>query len=629
MVSETNDVQSFLVQHPPFNLLTKAQLDFASDNIFVAFSKSGSEIRLEQSAGDPYKVGMLIVRSGSMEIKSAEGKLVDRLSTGDYLVASTLYSDNNHASHIFVLEDCLYYELTDYAFQSLSGTSSDIAALTEGEPTDNASAVEKASGSTSVSPIEQFTDDSYLSQPVIEVMSSSIISASPTTTIRQAAEMMKQHRISSLLIQEDNQLTGILTDRDLRSRVVANGVAETEYINTVMTKTPRCINAESRLYDAHLMMMSEGVHHLPVVTGNKPVGMLTLSDILRANNAEPLSLVQSINRADSVDDLSATAKRLPGLVVKLIERDARAVEIGKIITSFSDAITRRLIKLAKRQFGDAPCDFAWLAFGSQARQEQVLGSDQDNALLLPDNVEIDHAYFKSLAEFVNDGLDKCGMPYCPGDIMAKNDKWRLTLKNWKLCFSAWIEEPSPKAVMHSSIFFDMRHIAGNESLTSALREYVLDRARSNTIFLAMMCDNALLNSPPLGFFKTFVLESDGDHNHTLNLKKRGTIPIVDVARTYALSDHSTALNTIERLQSLAESSVISKEMAFSLIDAHEFIAAIRLKAQGKQYRANVTVDNYLDPKELSPLVRHQLKDAFNVVREAQTAMRTRFGGGVI
>jgi CBS domain-containing protein len=158
---------------------------------------------------------------------------------------------------------------------------------------------------------------------------------------------------------------------------------------------------------------------------------------------------------------------------------------------------------------------------------------------------------------------------------------------------------------------------------------VLERASSNTIFLAMMCENALLHSPPLGFFKTFVLESDGDHNNTLNLKHRGTIPIVDIARNYALAGGLRSLNTIERLQDIAAAGDMSREMAYSLIDAHEFIAGIRLEAQGKQYRAGNTPDNHLDPRELSPLMRHQIKDAFHIVRDAQNAMKVRFGGGVL
>ncbi len=628
MVSETGDVQTFLAQHPPFNHLSEKQLEFASNNIFVAFSKSGSELQPGHSGDKAYTVGMLIVRSGSLEIRTEKNVLLDRLSAGDYLIPGTLARDTENNPRVIVLEDCLYYELTDYAFQTLSAGSSDIAALCD-EDKRHITQTDSADSDLQQH-ADQLTKDVYLIQHVKDNMSNSVICTSPQTTIRAAAQLMKQYHISSLLIKDEKKLVGIVTDRDFRTRVLAEGVADSEMIEQVMTRSPMCIDVSSRLHDAQLTMMSEGVHHLPVLQDDIPVGIITPSDILRANNIEPLSLVRAINRAVNPGQLSAAADGIPALVVRLIERDVRAVEVGKIITTLADGITKRLLILAEEKFGTPPCDYAWLAFGSQARQEQVLGSDQDNGLLLPDDAsKEDAAYFKDFAGFVNDGLAVCGIPYCPGEIMAKNEKWRLSLKGWKACFAGWIEEPSPKAVMHSSIFFDMRHIAGKRALTKALRGYVLKRAKRNTIFLAMMCENALLHSPPLGFFKTFVLESDGDHNNTLNLKKRGTIPIVDIARHYTLSAGLKPLNTIERLQAIEKAGDMSKEMAYSLIDAYEFIAGIRLEAQAKQYRSAAKVDNHLDPKELSPLVRHQLKDAFHVVREAQSAMKVKVGGGVL
>ena len=630
MVSEAGDVQSFLAQHPPFDLLSESQLEFASANILVAFNKSGSELTAGNNAEATPAIGMLIVRSGSIEVRDGHGVLVDRLSSGDYLVPELLYNGTLVDPRVSVLEDCLYYELTSSALRSLRHNSKEIAALFDAEPLRITATDVSANSSSDPLALLHATRDAYLNQHVEVAMSADMVCADPKTDIRSAAQLMKRKRVSSLLIIEHEQLVGIITDRDFRVRVLAEGVADTRPIAEVMTRAPMCIDASQRLYDAQLTMMSEGIHHLPVTKHERPAGIITLSDILRANNAEPLSLVQTINRASTVEELGAASQGLPALIVKLVERDTRAVEVGKIITSLSDAITRRLLKLAETQFGSPPCDYAWLAFGSQARQEQVLGSDQDNALLLPDNISADDAgYFKAFSSFVNDGLNVCGMPYCPGDIMASNAKWRLSLADWKACFRQWIEAPSPKALMHASIFFDMRHIAGNASLTDALHAYVLERAQTNTIFLALMCDNALINSPPLGFFKTFVLETDGDHNHTLDLKKRGTIPIVDVARNFTLSAGLSQLNTLERLQAIEHAGVMSRELSLSLLDAHEFIAGLRLKDQGKKYRANQAVDNYLDPKALSPLVRHQLKDAFAVVREGQAAMKMRFGGGVL
>lgn len=628
MVSETNDMVSFLAQHPPFNTLKPSQLEYASTNMFVAFAKSGAKIILEPAPDNINNTGMIILRSGSLELRTASGKLFDRLSAGDYVLTEQINRKDNASLSILVLEDCLYYELTDYALLSLSTCSNEIANLLNNAPINDApSSPEGNVHEQAIS--EQIAENSYLNQRVSTVMSEGIISVPPGASIQQAAILMKQHRISCLLILDADKLIGIVTDRDLRSRVLAKGIAYSSAIETVITRSPCYINADSHLYDAHLKMLSEGIHHLPVKKDKKTVGILTLSDILRANNAEPLSLIRAINRADTSFELAEAAENLPGLVVKLIERDARAVDIGKIITSFSDGITKRLIRLAIRKLGQPPCDFAWLAFGSQARQEQVLGSDQDNGLLLPNGIDINQDYFKKFSTYINNGLNRCGMPYCPGNIMASNDKWRQSLSAWQACFSQWIEQPTPKAVMHSSIFFDMRHIAGNAQLTQQLQQHVLHRGKNNTIFLAMMCDNALLHSPPLGFFKTFVLESDGDHNNALNLKKRGTIPIVDIARNYALSTGLAQLNSIERLHAIQEAGVMSKEMTDSLIDAHEFIAGIRLQAQGKQYRDKQPINNYLDPCKLSPLVRHQLKDAFSLVRDAQSAMRVRFGGGVI
>ena len=628
MVSETGDVQTFLAQHPPFNHLAENQLEFASANIYVAFSKSGSELQLAATTEDAPAVGMLIVRSGSLEVRDNQGVLIDRLSDGDYLVPAVLYSDARKLPHVYVLEDCLYYELAASAFESLTASSKEMAAVCETDKTRTAHA-RSTDNQWSYSGDEE-RKDVYLGQSVRDTMSSVIIFAAPETSIREAAQLMKEHHISSLLIKDQTRLVGIVTDRDFRIRVLADGVADSDAIASVMTPDPMCIEVDSLLRDAQLKMMAEGIRHLPVLDDQRPVGIISQTDVLRANNIEPISLIHSINRAKNVEDLVKVAAEIPDLVVKLVARDTRAIEVGKIITTLTDGITKCLLGLAKAEFGPPPCDYAWLAFGSQARQEQALGSDQDNGLLLPDDISSEDAgYFRNFTAFVNGGLDQCGMPYCPGGIMAKNEKWRMSLRAWKNCFGRWIAEPSPKAVMHSSIFFDMRHIEGDAELTLALQDYVLKRAKTNTIFLALMCDNALLHSPPLGFFKTFVLETDGDHNQTLDLKKRGTIPIVDIARNYALSVGVPSLNTIDRLAAIQQEGAMSREMAYSLIDAHEFIAGLRLEAQGKQYRAGQKADNYLDPEKLSSLLRHQLKDAFNVVRDAQAAMKVRFGGGVL
>ncbi len=620
MVSASSDIQAFLSTHALFSYLSTAQLDSLANNSYTAFNKAGDDVPLSRS---DKPAGVIILRTGSMEIRDGQNTLLDRLSTGDFLMPALL-DDVDHSSwRVQVLEDSLYYTIAAESFRALVQQNDELARLCDGY------ARMFKTGTLTRAP-QSHGNNTYLDQFVGEHMSNRLVCAGPGITIREAARLMSRQRVSSLLIGVDDQLQGILTDRDLRSRVLAEGVMDTEAVTAVMTADPFCTTPGSRLHEAQLQMMSADIHHLPVVENGRTIGMITLSDILRANNIEPLSLARRIKSAKSPDDLVQLSHRLPELVVKLIEQDMRAVEVGEIISSLTDALTRRLLQMAESQLGPPPCNYAWLAFGSQARQEQVLVSDQDNALLLEDSYNADDDdYFFKLATFVNDGLNAAGIPWCPGGIMAKNADWRMTLRNWKSRFSDWIDQPSPSALLHASIFFDLRSIYGETGLAVTLQQYVLQKARKNTIFLAMLSENALLYSPPLGFFKQFVLERDGNHNQVLDLKKRGTVPIVGIARSYALALGNTDINTRNRLLAAATRNGLSRALADSLVDAHEFIAFIRLKAQCKKYREGAPADNFLDPQTLSPLVRHQLKEAFQTVRDGQAALKMGMSGGGI
>ena len=242
----------------------------------------------------------------------------------------------------------------------------------------------------------------------------------------------------------------------------------------------------------------------------------------------------------------------------------------------------------------------WL--GSEARHEQTALSDQDNGIILDDSYdEAKHGdYFKELTKFVCDGLNECGYIYCPGDVMATNDKWRQPLSQWKKYFSKWIDTPEPEALMLSSVFFDMRALHGDESLYENLRKYVVEKSSGNRIFLSFMAGNALTHQPPLGFFKNFVLIRGGDHNHTFDLKHTGVVPIIDLARTYSLDAGLFEINTQDRLKAAVEKKVISQAGANDLLDALEFISITRLRHQARQIRRREKVDNFMPPDDYVP-----------------------------
>ncbi len=614
-MSNFQDIVDFLAAHPPFNQIDASALEKIAGRIAVTYFKAGETVNVNE--GKPH---LHVIRSGSVEIRSHNGLLLDRLSNGGCFGYGPMLTGDHSSRQFTMLEDGLVYLISQDDFSHLRHHYAEFDFFFARETRRRA---ETQSHSVS--------RDIELSLKLEQIMQTNIVTAGPMVSITHAANIMTNSKVSSLLICDDVQhLLGVITDRDLRTRVVAPALDLTKPVKSVMSTPPLTLSPKDTVHQAYLTMMSANIHHLPITDNGKAVGIISLSDLIRSRNSEPLFLIQAIKRVEGVDELKEVSEKFPGLIEKLIVADVHAEEIGRIITTLTDSLTQRLLLLGQQTLGCVPCAFTWLAFGSQGRKEQTLNSDQDNGLLLDDSAtDSDINYFLALAKFVCDGLDHCGIRHCPGEVMAMNPKWCLRLSQWQKQFFHWIAEPSPKALMHASIFYDMRNLSGNETLFSQLQSAVFERVKNNSIFLACMLENALSHSPPLGFFKTFVLERDGDHNSVLDLKHRGTIPIVDIARLYSLSEGIRTCNTLDRLRALKQHKVLHAETADNLCDAHEFIANIRLDNQHKQVLSGHKASNNLDPKLLSPLTRHQLKDAFAAVQECQQAAKIRFGRGVL
>lgn len=391
-----------------------------------------------------------------------------------------------------------------------------------------------------------------------------------------------------------------------------------------MTKDLHTTTADTPGFQTLIAMTQRNVHHLPVLDGGRVVGVVSASDLMHFQSANPVYLVGTIYRAQDPATLVRIGTRVPELQVHLVTGGATADQVGQAVSAVTDAFTTRLLALAEAELGPPPAPYAWLAGGSQARYEQSFCSDQDNALVLADSItSADDEYFTALAKRVNDGLAACGYPDCPGDVMARNPKWRQPLQVWRRYFTDWIERPEPTALMHANVFFDLRPLHDPKDLFEELHEYVLKRSRANRIFIAHMVANALKNRPPIGFFRNFVLISGGDHDQTLDLKHHGTVPVVDLARVHALAAGIPQINTIERLRAGADIQVLSHEGAANLIDAPAFIGTLRMRHQARRIRANEKADNYLPLDELSSPERGHLKDAFSLIATMQESLGQR------
>ena len=611
--SELQPISDFISHIAPFDTLSATQLTECCQALSIAYyGEQQQRVHVESNPAQLY-----IVRSGAFEVTTPQGKLINRIAEGQFFGFSGMLSGEKVVNQVHILEDGLVYHLPAAMFVQLRAQHQSFDRFF------NQAFAKRLRNQGTIS------DKPVSTSRITHIMCRKLTTIEPNATIHQAALLMSEKRLSSLVVMEQQILCGILTDRDLRNRVLAKGLNGGLLVNQVMTSDPFTIEADALIFEAMLTMSENNIHHLPVVKqdsqGQKPIGIITSTDLIRSQSSQPLLLIGQIDRQNNLEEIVQVSQKIPELLHNLISSDAKATEIGRILTSVTDSLTRRLLTIKQQELGDAPMAFCWLAFGSQGRQDQMAGSDQDNALLLeraPNQQE--QAYFKALSEYVCHALDACGFPFCPGNIMAQNPQWQLSLKQWQQQFTSWIRTPNPKALLNATIFFDIRPISGDLNLFEQLQASILKTTKNNDIFIAAMTKNALQSTPPLGFFRGLVVERDGSEVKGIDLKHKGNALINDIVRIYSLAEGITEVNTSQRLESLMTQNKIDKEIAMSLLDAWEFIAHKRLANQGLQFNTQQTVSNYLLPGNSSSLARHQLKDAFKVIHEAQSTIRFTF-----
>lgn len=616
MTAEAQETRDFLAAHPPFHLLPD---DARRELVQALQTRQFAKGTLVMKPGEDV-AWLYIVRKGGFETKDPEGQLLARLSAGECFGVRALLRGGRAVNSCEAIEDSAAYLMPAALFDDLrqryASFSYFFAAFDGGRLGDAMNA----------GPTKEL---GQLSRRVADLLTREPVLIEASATLQAAARRMADERVSSILLTDENQaLAGILTDKDLR-RALAEATPGDTPVHRVMTPSPHCIQAGDYALDAMLTMSRHNIHHLPVLDGGKLAGCLSTSSMLNAQTNSPLFMARRIHGGDSATELRAVVRNVPTLVEDLVAQGANAREIGHLVTTLTDAVTVRLLKLAEQRLGPPPVPYAWMAAGSQARHEQTAVSDQDNCLLMHDDYdEAAHGpYFAALARFVCDGLNECGYVYCPGEMMAVTDKWRKPLSAWRRYFSGWIEEPEPKALMLSSIFFDLRPVGGNLSLFGDLHAWVLEKCRKNRIFLAHMASNALSHRPPIGFFRNLVLISGGEHDHTMDLKHNGIVPIIDLARVYALSVGVAAVNTFERLEASQEGKAVSRDGAADLRDALDFISMVRLRHQAKRIHEGKPADNFVPPDELSSLERAHLKSAFTLVKTMQASLASTYQVG--
>jgi CBS domain-containing protein len=596
---QIQEVVQFLTQVPPFADLPAADLTALSQQIKIYYAVQSEQL--------PFSHQLILVRTGLFLMQQQQQ--LYPLQSGDCWGYRQLLTQQDVAEQLHCQEDGLVYLIPQAVFEQYQHQFKNFALY-----------FQRLLGRALHLHQQSATDH----QRVGDLCARQVYSIQGDATIQQAAILMTQQRISSVLVMAENQLCGILTDRDLRSKVLAAGLPAHTPVEQVMTRNPYRIAADAFSFEALQLMSQHNIHHLPVEQAGNITGVLTTSDLVRSTQEHPLFLISHIHRQHDSAGLSACQASITQLCRQLGQQQLPSREISQILTTLYDALAQSWLKLALQHLGPAPCAFSWLCFGSQARQDMLLSADQDNALLLEKEPVGDvERYFSALASFVCDGLASSGQVHCPGLVMATNPKLRLSLSGWSGRFASMIQTPTPQALLDSSIYFDARVVAGSQALFNALQSDILAISHQQ-LFIWQLAKNALSHQPPLGFFKHFILEQDGAKRRGLDLKKRGIALIHDVVRVHALAHGVSAVQTPARLAALVTLQVLSASEARDLTAAFELLHQLRWQLQYAALQQGGSMTNLQDPAQLNVLQRHQLKDAFAVISQHQQIVAQRY-----
>ncbi|HHF0531300.1 TPA: DUF294 nucleotidyltransferase-like domain-containing protein [Vibrio alginolyticus] len=621
MEAEQLEVLNFISQYPPFDDLPEEQLRKIALNAEVAYFRQGTKIL---NFGDTIR-DLYMVRGGAVEIYRRKGELYNRIDAGGLFGQMGLLMNNRVRMPAKAIEDTLVYCIPENIFNELCDEFENFADYMELE---DSARLRSAISSRSES-------NDFTTAKARKILARDPVTLEATASIQEAAILMAEENVTSLLIirpteelteEDDEQLLGILTDRDLCIRVLAQGIDTNIPVSEVMSYDVVSLDYNAYVFEAMLTMLRYNVHHLPILKDKKPIGIIGMTDIVRYESQNSLLLVSSIFQQTSVEDLKQVSEQVKDCFVRMVNEDANAHMIGRAMSVIGSSFKQRLAELAEQEFGPAPIPYCLVAMGSMARDEQLIVTDQDNALILDNSydVEIHGEYFEKFAKFVCDGLAACGYAYCTGDIMATNPEWRKTRAEWEECFGNWIDNPTPERLLNSNIFFDLLGVHGRVKWAEQLSSFIVRRAKRNNRFLACMAYNAIRRTPPLGFFKDFVMEKDGRHRNSINLKRRGTAPLADLIRVHSLAIGSRSQNSFDRLDDINDAGILPKGRGLDLRDAMELIYMVRIRHQALDIENGEEPDNNIEPENMSEFERRNLKAAFQILSNAQNFIKFRY-----
>jgi CBS domain-containing protein len=617
----------FFSAHAPFDRMEAAHLSWMLEHMRQAkFAKGEVIISPQQGLVERFFVIKQGIVQGEQNIAhSNETDTWLELVEGECFPLGALIAHRPVASLYRAMEDTVCYELSIADFHSLLGLSApfrDFCTRRIANLLEHSKQVIQAQYSQSSA------EQQSLTRPLSTLIRRAPITCSPQTSVRDVLARMHELRIGSMVaVDHEGRPLGILTLPDVLERIALPQIDLQQEVLSIMSKNLIFMSPQTSAYEAALTMAKQGFRHVLVVENERLVGLVSEKDLFALQRIGLHQIGTTIRHAASIDALRHAASDIRNMAYNMLEQGVAAEQLTQFISTFNDLLTVRVIELEYAASNLNTTILAnrlcWMALGSEGRFEQTLNTDQDNALIfsVPENMTADQvrAQLLPIAKRINDTLALCGFPLCSGLVMASNPQWCLSLDEWKRKFSNWISNGTPEALLHASIFFDFRALHGTHGLADSLRLWLARAASDNTRFLHQMAENALINRPPLGVVRDFVLGKE----HTLDLKINGITPFVDAARIFSLAAGVTQTSTTQRLRASAAWMKIHPSEIEAWIGAFLFIQELRMRHHNEEKAQGLSddvLDNRINPANLNELDRRILKEAFRQARKLQARL---------
>ncbi|MBN3581179.1 cyclic nucleotide-binding domain-containing protein [Algoriphagus aestuarii] len=635
-----NRVAEFLKGFPPFSYLSKEDLELIASNVEINYVEQGEQLFLK---GDPAQPHFFIVKEGAIALTENRGgkeEIAEFCDQGDVFGVLALLGKRPYVLNAQASEDSLIYLIPVTVFESILEHNSRVALYFAAGFASGQVVVRQdlSQGQIARKALGNHPRDHSLlifSDPSIIKISENVLTGSESLSIQEAAKQMSIQEVSSIVIVNDQGFPkGILTDKDLRNRVVAEGVSLNTPVGNLMSSKLIVKKSDASFSDLYLCMIRNRLHHLILTedgTIHSPVkGIISDHDILLSMGNSPAVLIHALLNTQEVSEMKTIRDRAEQMLRYYLENEVAMDFVASVMTEINDVMISQAkiiaVKKHSKNYSDLQeIKFCFLSLGSEGREEQLLRTDQDNALIYADVPkkleEKAKEYFLKLGTEIVEILIQCGISPCPGDMMTSNPKWVQPLSVWKEYFSEWILRPTEQALLHASIFFDFRPVAGHFSLSEQLAEHIYLEVHKKQVFLNFLAKNAYLNPAPLGFFKGFIVEKSGEHRDQFDIKSRAMMPLADLARLLTLSHGLVKINnTFKRFEKLAELEPLYSELFIQAGKAYEILMRMRA-LEGLHHGTN---GRYIQPENLGKLQKRLLRNTFSPISELQEIVKIRF-----